>query len=70
MHQFGFDSNQLSGVIKLRLDAQNQIENVKCACASPLFLFGRLQAFTTNQIHFEHDQILQTVSRNSRLNFL
>ena len=51
------------GVSLIRLNARNYIENAKCACASSLFLLGRLHDITTNKIHFEHEQILKTVSR-------
>ena len=37
---------------------------------APQFLLGRLRAITTYRIPFEHDQILPTVSRYSRLNLL
>ena len=47
------------------------ISETRSAHAQTLyFLLGRLWAITTNQIPFEHDQILQMVSRNNRLNFL
>ena len=54
-------------VIPIRVNARNPIENAKCACASSLFLLGRLQDITTNQIHFEHEQILKTVSRKKKI---
>ena len=53
-------------VSPIRLNARNHIENAKCARAS-LFLLGHLQDITTNQIHFEHEQILKTVSRKKKI---
>ena len=44
-------------VSPIRLNARNHIEKAKCACPNSLFLLGRLQDVTTNQIHFEHEQI-------------
>ena len=50
---------------------QETISKTRIAHANALyFLLGRLWAVTTNQKPFEYDQILQTFSRNNRLNFL
>ena len=57
-------------VSPIKLNERNHIENAKCECANRLILLGRLRDTTTNPIHFEHDQILKTVSRKNRLNFL
>ena len=44
------------------------ISKCKSTCANSLVKHSLLRDITTNLIHFEHDQILKTVSR-SRLNF-
>ena len=50
-------------VSPIRLNARNHIENAKCACEAHYFF----QDITTNQIHFEQDQILKTISRKKNI---